>query len=598
MSPTGDTIEYTYDALGHETTQTIGSETWTVTYDADGNAVKTVNPDGGTAKYTFDAMNRKIGETYLWADGTGNAQYALPVTWTYNKLGQRTQMTQHPIAAGASPTTTTYRYDSQGRLLTADTAEPSGDSQDFSYDYSTPGRFSETYPDGATITYHTDDGGNLMGVSVPAQSDGSPAFDTGNMLPTTKVTQGATDSATAGSSAGAVTPNAPSGTLYPDMLIGYTFNEPHADSIGTATLTSGTAFYSAGMANSTTSSNPEPPQGVYIAQSDLNGNLLNEQWATLPAPGATVGTVMNMEYGYNAGALNSAVDETSTNGSGDQGGVQLTSWSSSYSSVQTMDQEAGSYAYNGDGNPTMVTTGPQGQQGLSWAPYYDSTGEITSVWTNAPNPANTPNSDPVFSYDNSGDMTQAGAVEPAGHTLQQAGTAWKFLYNDAGQLAIATETEANGSIQQVNYAYDGDGNLVSEIKYQCCGYTEERSISLIWDPRPSTPQLVEADDTQFANGGATTTHQRYFWGNGPLGMESDGSEYVFHDNQNGTPTMVTNMSGKTVASTFDDPHGNFLDGSNVSGQTFLIGFDASYSDPFTGLDLWVGAGMTRISACS
>ena len=72
-----------------------------------------------------------------------------------------------------------------------------------------------------------------MGVSVPAQSDGSPAFDTGNMLPTTRSLPRAPTGRLRGLDHGAVTPNTPSGTLYPDMLIGYTFNQPHTNADGT-----------------------------------------------------------------------------------------------------------------------------------------------------------------------------------------------------------------------------------------------------------------------------------------------------------------------------------------------------------------------------
>jgi YD repeat-containing protein len=566
-SPTGDVTKYAYDGLGRESSQTIGSQRWTVAYDADGNAVKTVDPDGRTATYRFDAMNRKTGVTYSWAPGTGNGLMAPPVTWTYNLLGERTQMTD-----GVG--TTSYSYDSQGRLLTADTAPTAGGSQNFSYDYSTPGQFSETYPDGATITYHTDDGGNLMGISVPAQSDGSPAFDTGNMLPTTAVTQGSTSSATAGTDTGGVTPIMPGGTLYPDTMIGYTFNQPQRNAAGTPTVTSGTAFYSASMANSATTSNPEPPQGAYVAESDLNGNLLGEQWGTLPTPGGS-GSEMTMKYGYNGGGLETAVKETGNKGAA-RGGVQLTSWSSGYQSVQGQDSQYGTYAYNGDGNPTFITAGLSGQ--LNWNLKYNSTGEISSVSTNAPDPSNTSMA-PVFSYDKAGNMTQAGSVEGPRSTLEQAGADWTFAYNDAGQLASAK----NGSVGEVDYSYDGDGNLVYEP--ELLNGVTARTMSLIWDPRSATPQLAEAN--QYYPYFNATVRQRYIWGNGPVGMEEEGSNFVFHDNQNGTPTMVTNSSGQTVDSAFYDPHGNFLDG--VHDSTFpdlpMIGFDGSYNDPYTGLDL-------------
>ncbi|HEV3310490.1 MAG TPA: DUF6531 domain-containing protein, partial [Chloroflexota bacterium] len=576
-SPTGDVTRYAYDAVGHETSQAIGSHRWTISYDADGNAVKTVDPDGRTAAYSFDAMNRKTGVTYSWAQGTGNGLMAPPVTWSYNKLGQRTQMTD-----GAG--TTTYTYDSHGHLLTADTALKAGGSQNFSYDYSTPGQFSETYPDGATITYLTDDGGNLMGISVPAQSDGSPAFDTGNMLPTTAVTQGATAAATAGTDAGGVTPIMPGGTLFPDMMIGYTFNQPQGNAAGTPTVSSGTAFYAAGMANSASSSNPDPPQAAYVAEADHNGNLLGEQWGVLPTPGGD-SSGMTLKYGYNGGGLETAVGE-SGNAGAFQGGVRLTSWSSGYQSVQGQDSQFGTYAYNGDGNPTFITAGLSGE--LNWKLTYNASGEISSVSTNAPDPSNT-SAPPVFAYDNAGNMTQAGSVEGPRSTLGQAGADWTFAYNDAGQLASAK----NGSGAEVDYIYDGNGNLVYEP--EILNGSTARTMSLIWDPRTAIPQLAEAN--QYYPYFNATVRQRYIWGNGPVGMEEEGSTFVFHDSQNGTPTMVTNGSGQTVDSAFYDPHGNFLDGVHDSSFPDLpmIGFDGSYNDPYTGLDLmgarWYDPGL-------
>jgi YD repeat-containing protein len=573
VSPAGRVTNYTYNAQGHDTSQTIGSQTWTMAYNADGNLVQTVDPDGRTANYTYDALNRKTGVSYSWANGTSGLS-APAVNWSYNKLGQRTQMVD-----GLG--THTYTYDSQGRLTSVDTLTKSGDHQNFSYNYSTPGQLDETYPDGTTVTYHTDDGGNLLGISVPKQSDGSPAFQTGNMLPTTAVTQGSSDAATSDASTSGSSQSAPAGTLYPDGLLGYTFNQPQSNSSGADTLASGTAFYTASMANSANSSNPDPPQAGYIAESDLNGNLLSERWLTVAAPAAGQGNEMTLDYGYNGGGDEMPASE------GTNAGVQLTSWSSTYDPSGSNDLQTGSYQYDADGNPTSIQN--SGANGVRyWNFTYNDSGEIQSVTTNE-DPSNT-NQQPVFSYDQAGDMTQAGSVispilssdpsNPLSAMQDDNGYQWTFSYNDAGQLASATE---DGTSKSVSFSYDGDGNLVSEAEANP-GYNTQ-SMSLIWDPHSATPQLVEADVNN-------SIHERYFWGNGPLGMEVGGSDYVFHDNQNGTPTMVTNTSGQTVQETYYDPEGNLLDSfSDMPVSVFaqpLIGFDGSYRDPVVGVDFLGG----------
>lgn len=582
----GSVTSYAYDGLGRETKQTIGSQGWTIAYDADGNPTQTVDPDGRTATYTYDASNRKTGVTYSWASGHTGAQ-AGPVQWLYNKLGERTAMIDSANGPGANGTTHFYTYDNRGRLVQEDT-EQNGcsfncKSSIFKYNYSTPDQLVETYPDGAVVTYKTDDGGNLMSLSVPAQSDGSPAFKTTSSLPNTLVTQGSSSAASSGTSSNANTSMMPSGTLYPDGEFGYLFNEPGKTTLGShPTFATGDALYTASMANSASASNPSPPQGAYEAQSDYNGNLLEELWDTLPTSGSVTST-MHQFYGYNGGTVDAPVSEPSGSATA---GVRLTSYNADYTLSNTLTTYGaiGSYKYNAAGQPTSITaeseiSSPTSQTTVSWTLGYNSGGEIDSVSTTAPNPSNTPSSGPQFAYDAAGDLTSAD-VEPPYQNLTQAGKQLTFAYNDAGQLASATQVGGD----TLTYSYDGDGNLAVETDTR--GGATVENIDLTWDPRLTSPQLAEAD----FNG---VFHERYFWGNGPLGMEqgTDGAgnakAYVFHDNQAGTPTMITNPSGQTVDSIFDDPYGNYVNGtqSPFYFAAELIGFDGSYTDPLTGLDL-------------
>jgi YD repeat-containing protein len=597
-SPGGGVTSYVYDALGRETKQTIGSQNWTIAYDADGNPIRTVDPDGRTANYTYDASNRKTGVAYSWAAGHTGAE-AGPIQWLYNKLGERTAMIDSANGSGANGTTHTYTYDNRGRLVKEETDQNGCSfnctSSIFKYDYSTPNQLKETYPDGAVITYRTDDGGNLMSVSVPAQSDGSPKFQATSTLPNTLVTQGSSSSATAGTSSNAMSSMTPSGTMYPDGQFGYKFNEP-SSLAGHTTFATGEAFYSAALANSASSSSPDPPQGAYEAQADTNGNLLEELWHALP-DSSNIRSSMAMDYGYNGAGVELPVSESSG------AGVRLTSYQSDYSTSasSTTYYGEGSYTYNAAGQPTSISTSSgttTGTTTVKWTLGYATNGEINSVSTTAPNPSNT-GSAPTFAYDNAGNLTSAD-VQPPYQAMTQAGKQWTFAYNDAGQLATATQVGGD----QIVYSYDGDGNITTETDTR--NGTSLGGYALTWDPRSEVPQLAEAD----YNGGF---HQRYFWGNGALGMEEgatgghNGTAYVFHDNQAGTPTMVTNTSGRSAGTIFDDPYGNFVHGTTSSFTFFpdmLIGFDGSFTDPNTGLDLmgsrWydpnLGMFMSRPSA--
>ena len=592
-SPAGTVTKYTYDALGRETAQSIGAQTWTITYDADGNPMTTVDPDGRTATYKYDASNRKTNVAYSWASGHSGAN-APPVVWDYNAMGERTAMID-------GTNTYLYTYDARGRLTkvqsTVNGCSFNCTVSTFSYDYSKPDQMVETYPDGAVVTYTTDDGGNLMGVSVPAQSDGSPAFKTTSTVPNTLATQGSSNAASSGTASNAMTSMPPSGTLYPDGQIGYMFNEPVAGPGGSTTFASGQAFYTASMANSATSSQPDPPQAAYEAQADVNGNLLDENWNVLP-DSSSVAASMHTYYGYNGGGAGQPVTEPSGSGTA---GVRLTSYSGDYTMSGSESIADGTYAYNGDGQPTSITAS-QGTTSspttVSWTLGYGSTGEIDSVATTAPNPSNTPGTAGQYTYDAAGDLTAAD-VEPRYQTLTRAGEQWTFAYNDAGQLATATQS---GGGDVMSYGYDGDGTLVSETDTR--GGSTVESIQLTWDRRTASPQLAEAD----FNG---IFHQRYFWGNGVLGMEQstsgahNGTAFVFHDNQAGTPTMTTGMDGKTIAEYFTDPYGNYVDGlQDTTSMGMLIGYQGSYADPLTGLDLmgsrWydpdLGTFMSRPSA--
>ena len=130
---------------------TVNGHATTYAYDVAGNLVSTTDPDGRTTAYTVNAQDLRTRIDYTQA---GHA--SITVSQAFDPAGRRTAMTDPTTG------THTFAYDASGNLVTA----ANGVNNTFSYDYSVPGKMTETYPDGSTVTYSYDDGHDVMGVST------------------------------------------------------------------------------------------------------------------------------------------------------------------------------------------------------------------------------------------------------------------------------------------------------------------------------------------------------------------------------------------------------------------------------------------------
>ncbi|WP_052744834.1 LamG-like jellyroll fold domain-containing protein [Micromonospora sp. HK10] len=119
---------YTYNTLGlpesaiePSTTAhpALADRTWTIGYDADGNAVRLSAPGGVSRTRTFDASGRLTGET-----GSGGETATTSRTLDYDRAGRLTSVS----APGGS---NTFTYNDRGQLVSA--AGPSGTAS-FGYD--------------------------------------------------------------------------------------------------------------------------------------------------------------------------------------------------------------------------------------------------------------------------------------------------------------------------------------------------------------------------------------------------------------------------------------------------------------------------------
>ena len=301
----------------------------------------------------------------------------------------------------------------------------------FSYDYSKPDQMVETYPDGAAVTYTTDDGGNLMGVSVPAQSDGSPAFKTASTLPNTMATQGSSTAASSGTREQRDDGDAALRNAVPRRA-----DRLHVQRAGGRSRRQYDVRLRPGLLH-----REHGQLGDELAAGSAAGRLRGPGRPSTATCSTRTGTCSptaracpprcTPHYGYNGGGVGQPVTEPSGSGTA---GVRLTSYSGDYTTSGPNSIADGTYAYNADGQPTSISAsnGPlSSPTTVSWTLGYGTNGEINSVSTTAPNPSNTPGSGPQYTYDAAGDLTAAD-VEPPYQTLTQAGVQWTFAYNDAG----------------------------------------------------------------------------------------------------------------------------------------------------------------------
>ena len=160
-NPASFTTSYTYNALGELTsTKNPLGATSTTAYDADGNAVKTVDADGNVTTYSYDLDNEltsttepngtvektgydQDGNVVSQTDGAGDV-----TTYTYGAL-DRVASTTEPLGHA-----TTYSYDPDGNLITE--VDPSGQTTTNGYDADnelTSIHYSDTTP---SVSYSYD----------------------------------------------------------------------------------------------------------------------------------------------------------------------------------------------------------------------------------------------------------------------------------------------------------------------------------------------------------------------------------------------------------------------------------------------------------
>jgi len=193
IDPRGKTTQFTYDPVNQvsQITDAINGVTG-FTYDPNGNLLTLTDAKNQTTTYTYDNMDR-LATRKDALNRTESYQYDLAGNLTqftdrknqvanfqYDALNRRTQVTY-------ADATTTFTYDTAGRLIKASDTAPGAGTIDFAYDILNR-LVQETTPQG-TVAYQYDVLGRRTQMTANGQQPTTYQYDAASRL--TRVEQGA-----------------------------------------------------------------------------------------------------------------------------------------------------------------------------------------------------------------------------------------------------------------------------------------------------------------------------------------------------------------------------------------------------------------------
>jgi RHS repeat-associated protein len=618
--PDGARTVYAYDGLGRALTATTYSDTYpsglTTTYSwNNANQPLTVTAPALTNKvtgashilqdaYTYDVDGNLLSE--VQSDLTGS-DATRTTTWTYNDDGEVSSVTgpagatsggsaQSEGASSANPegTTTGYTYDASGNIATM----VDGDGNVYNYSYN-------EYNEVTQVSLHTGSTSQsspspaCAAGQVPGPTDGcdlvvdSYAYDPAGLLAATtnamgRITNDFYDGNQDLVASRQQPPANPNGTVPPGRQTAYTYdaagnlaseavsNYP----VTTADTTTTTWAYNADdQATSMVADAPpsgSSPSGYADRTTSYAYNA--DGLVTAQTVSGTGGSTTT-DFGYNTAdeQTSQTVVDGSTNDTTtwtyDQLGQKVSMVSPDGNvSGATAANFTTNYAYDQEGNLTQVTGPPvatvsyAAQSPATTRPVttygYDSFGDQTQAKDPDGNVTTT-------GYDNDGrvvSVAQPSYTPPGSSTAINATTS--YAYDGDGNLISQTDPLKNTT----TYAYDGLGDLISQTDPQLTGQSAPGKWAYAYDAdgeqlSASSPTGAQTQATYDYFGDQLTSTQDVRTSSG---TQADTTSYTY--NYQGDPLTVTTPDGAVTTNTYDHL-GELTSSANIYGETTTYGYN-------------------------
>jgi RHS repeat-associated protein len=582
-----DATVSTYNTLGQLTQRTTpapagqtGFETYTYTYDADGNETSITQPSastGGAGQVTSNTYN-DAGELATQTTGSGTAA-ASTISYCYDPDGNETALvyadgnvsavgqceTASPwiMNSGAYPTQagyqSVYAYDSADELVSTTTpatsAAPHGAATAQTYDPN-GNELTSTDPNGVTTT------STYTPLNLPASVSysGSSAHSVTYQYDADGAMTSLTDATGTSNYAYDAFGERASATNGAGQVTGYGYNSDGAVTSITYPLpsaatwaTSDTVTYGYDHANEMTS------------VTDFNGNAISitntadgkPSSEGLAATGDTVSTTYDNAGTASAIALkNSTSTLQSFTYSDAPAGNTLTETDTPSSS-----RSPATYTYDAQeritsdtpGSGTALSYGSDASYNLTTLPggeagTYDHAGELTSA-------ATTPTAT-AFSYNADGERVSG---------VQGTSTVMSAAWNGAGQLTSCS----NAAADLTSASYDGDGLRASSATTPAGGSSQTQQY--VWKSGGAgTPQLIMDSTSAYVYGTGQAPAEQ-------VNLATGSTTYLVADRL-GSVRGTVNNSGTLTGTTSYDAWGNPQASGGLTAST-PFGFAGGYTDP-------------------